>query len=79
MLRLDPAARNVIGLHQSGQYQTQVVRQLNVHQSTISRLWRRLIQTGSTQEHSISGRTHITTPAEDQYIRKFYLRNRYSQ
>ena len=36
MLRLDPTARNVIGLHWSGQYQTQVVRQLNVHQSTMS-------------------------------------------
>ena len=78
MLRLDPAARNVIGLHQSGQYQTQVVRQLNVHQSTISRIWRRLNQTGSAQERSISGRTHITTPAQDQYIRVFHLHNRYS-
>jgi hypothetical protein len=50
----------------------------NVHQSTISRVWRGLNQTGSSEERSISGRTHITTPAQDQYIRIFHLRNRYS-
>ena len=78
MLRLDPAARNVIGLHWSGQYQTQVVRQLNVHLSTISRLWRRLNQTGSALERSIRGRPHTTIPAQDQYIRVFHLGNRCS-
>jgi hypothetical protein len=47
-------------------------------ESTSSRLWRGLNQTGSAQERSISGRPHITTPAQDQYIREFHLRNRYS-
>ena len=39
----------------------------------MSRLWRRLNQTGSAQERSISGRAYITTPAQDQYISEYSI------
>ena len=75
MPRLDPAARNVIGRLQTRQSQTEVARQVDVHQSTISRLFQRLNQTSqrSAQYRSRSGRSLITTPAQDRYIRIFHL------
>ena len=52
--RLDPAARNVIGRLQTRQSQTEVARQVNVHQSTISRLFQRLNQTGQRSAQYIA-------------------------
>ena len=76
MPRLDPATRNVaIGRLQAGESQNEVVRTLNVNQSTISRLWNRFQQTGSTNDRQRSGRRRITT-GKDRYIRVFHLRNR---
>jgi hypothetical protein len=51
-------------------------RTLNVNQSTISRLWNRFQQTGSTNDRQRSGRPRITTPWKDRYVRVFHLRNR---
>ena len=77
MPRLDPATHNnTTDRLQTGQSQTEVSRQFNVHQSTISRLWQRLNQTGSAQDRPRSRRPRITTPAQDRYIRVFHLRNR---
>ena len=77
MPRLDRATRNIaIGLLQAGESQNEVARTLNVNQSTISRLWNRFQQTGSTNDHQRSGRPRITTPGQDRYIRVFHLRNR---
>lgn len=77
MPRLDPASRNiVIGRLQAGQSQIEVARQFNIHQSSISRLWLRFRQTGSTQDRPRTGRPRITTPAQDRFIRLFHLRNR---
>jgi transposase len=77
MPRLDPATHNnTTDRLQTGQSQTEVARQFNVHQSTISRLWQRLNQTGSAQDRPRSRRPRITTPAQDRYIRVFHLRNR---
>ena len=57
MPRLDPATRNiVIGRLQAGQSQHEVARTLNVNQSTISRLWNRFQQTGSSNDRPRSGR-----------------------
>ena len=57
MPRLDPATRNiVIGRLQTGQSQHEVARTLNVNQSTISRLWNRFQQTGSSNDRPRSGR-----------------------
>jgi DNA-binding XRE family transcriptional regulator len=75
--RLYPATRNItIGRLQSGESQNEVARTLNVNQSTISRLWNRFQQTGSTNDRQRSGRPHITTSRQDRYIRVFHLRNR---
>ena len=77
MPRLDPATRNIIiGRLQAGESRNEVARTLNVNQSTISRLWNRFQQTGSTNDRQRSGRPRITTPGQDWYIRSFHLRNR---
>jgi transposase len=77
MPRLDSATRNIaIGRLQAGESQNEVTRTLNVNQSTISRLWNRFQQTGSTNDRQRNGRPRIATPGQDRYIRVFHLRNR---
>jgi transposase len=77
MPKLDPATRNIaIGRLHAGESQDEVARTLNVNQSTISRLWDRFQQTGSTNDRQRSGRPRITTREQDRYIRVFHLRNR---
>jgi IS30 family transposase len=59
---LEPATRNIaIGHLQAGESQNEVAQTLNVNQSTISRLWNRFQQTGSTNDCQRSGRPRITT------------------
>ena len=77
MPRLDPATQNIaFGRLHAGESQNEVTRTLNVNQSTISRLWDRFHQNGSTNNRQRSGRPCITTPGQDRYIRVFHLRNR---
>jgi transposase-like protein len=77
MPRLNLATRNiVIGRLQAGQSQNKVARTLNVNQSTISRLWNRFLQTGSSIDLPRSGRPRIASPGPDLYIRVFHIRNR---
>jgi transposase len=77
MPRSDPATRNTaIRPLQAGESQNQVARTLNVNQNTISSLWNRFQQTGSTNGRQRSGRPRIATPGQDRYIRVFHLRNR---
>jgi hypothetical protein len=77
MPRLDPATRNIaIGRLQAGESQNEGRTNLNVNQSTISRLCNRFQQTGSTNDHKRSGRHRITTPGQARYIRVFHLPNR---
>ena len=72
---LHAAAReNAIGRLQAGQRQADVAHALNVSQSTISRLWNRFRQSGSTADAPRSGQPQVTTPAQDRFIR---LRNRF--
>ena len=59
----------------SQRVQNEVARTINVNQSTISRLWNRFQQTGSTNDRQSSGRPRITTSGQDQYIQVFHLRN----
>jgi transposase len=76
MPRLDPATRNIaIGRLQAGESQKEVAWTLNVIQSTLSRLWNRFQQTGSTNDYQRSVRPRIATPGQDRYIRVFHLRN----
>ena len=75
MPRLKPATRDIgIDRLQAEQSQTEDCRQFN--QSTFSRLRKRLSHTVSAQDLHRSGRPRITTPAQNRYIRIFYLRNR---
>ena len=71
------ARENAIGHLQAGQRQTDVAHALNVSQSTISRLWNRFRQSGSTADAPRSGRPRVTTPAQDRFIRLRHLRNRF--
>ena len=78
MPSLRAAAReNAIGRFQAGQKQADVAHALNVSQSTISRLWNRFRQSGSTADAPRSGRPRVTTPAQDRFIRLRHLRNRF--
>ena len=70
------ARENAIGRLQAGQRQADVAHALNVSQSTISRLWNRFRQSGSTADAPRSGRPRVTTPAQDRFIRLRHLRNR---
>ena len=77
MPRLSAADRNIaIGRLQAGESFGTVARHLNVHKTTISRLWSRYNNTNSTNDRQRSGRPRITTPAQDRYIRVHHLRNR---
>ena len=71
------ARENAIGLLQAGQRQADVAHALNVSQSTISRLWNRFRQSGSTADAPRSGRPRVTTPAQDRFIQLRHLRNRF--
>ena len=64
MPRITKAQRNhTIGHLEAGESQYAIVRQLNVSQSTIARLWHRY------QQHGSSRRPRVTTPAQDRFIR----------
>ena len=77
MPRLDPGTWNIaIGRLQAGESQNEVAQILYVNHNTISRLWNRFQQTGSTNDRKRNGRHRITTPGQDRYIRVFHLRNR---
>ena len=61
----------------AGQRQADVAHALNLSQSTISRLWNRFRQSGSTADAPRSGRPRVTTPAQDRFIRLRHLRSRF--
>ena len=71
------ARENTIGRLQAGQRQADVAHALNVSQSTISKLWNRFRQSGSTADAPRSGRPRVATPAKDRFIRLHHLRNRF--
>lgn len=78
MSQLNASVReNALGRLQAGQSQSQVARALRVSQSTISRLWHRFQQTGSSAPAPRSGRPRVTTQAQDRYIRLTHLRHRF--
>ncbi|XP_062578436.1 uncharacterized protein LOC134240359 [Saccostrea cucullata] len=61
----------------AGNTQRDVAKILNVHKSTISRLYKRLKQTGTTADRPRTGRSEVTTPRQDRFIRLQHLRNRF--
>lgn len=79
MPRLSAADRNIaIGRVQAGESFGTVARHLNVHKTTISRLWSRYNNFNLTNDRPRSGRPRITTPLQDRYIRVHHLRNRHA-
>ena len=67
------AVRMLLG----GQTQSDVARHFGVHKSTVSRLYRRLRLTGTTNDRPRSGRPRVTTPRQDRFIRLSHLRDRF--
>ena len=77
MPRLSQEVRErAIGMLEAGMRARAVARRLNVHASTIIRLRIRYREMNSTHDRRRSGRTHVTTPAQDIHIRLRHLRNR---
>ena len=80
MPRLGTDARHrAIGMIQAGTPQRDVALQFGVHRNTISSLWRRFQTTGSGSDRPRSGRPHVTSQMQDQYIRVTHLRNRFQR
>ncbi|KAK7111713.1 uncharacterized protein [Littorina saxatilis] len=78
MSQLNASVReNALGRLLAGQSQSEVARALRVSKSTISRLWHRFQQTGSSAPAPRSGRPRVTTQAQDRYIRVTHLRHRF--
>lgn len=71
MPRLDIVSRNIaIGRLEAGESQYVVAQHYNVHRSTISRLWQRYLQTGTSNDRPRTSRPRITTA---QYIAIYVL------
>ncbi|KAG2467589.1 LDAH hydrolase, partial [Polypterus senegalus] len=65
-----------LGMLQGGMRTADVARAINCHVRTVRRLRQRYRETGRTADHPRSGRPHVTTPAQDRYIRISHLRDR---
>ena len=66
-----------LGMLQGGMKTEDVARAINCNVRTVRRLRQRYRETGRTADCPRSGRPHITTPAQDRYIRTSHLRDRY--
>lgn len=60
-----------------GTSQAVIARNFQVSKSTITRLYQRLRQTGTTNDRPRSGRPRVTTRRQDRYMRLTHLRNRF--
>ena len=60
-----------------GTSQAVIARNFQVSKSTITRLYQRLCQTGTTNDRPRSGRPRVTTRRQDRYIHLTHLRNRF--
>jgi hypothetical protein len=78
MPHLSPVQReNALGRLQAGQTRTNLAHVLNVSPSTKSCLRTRFQRTGSSADDPRTGRPHLTTQAQDRFIRLRHLRNRF--
>jgi transposase len=76
MPRLRQDLRNqIIGLLQAGISQRECARRFSVHQSTISSLQRRFLNTGNVADRPRPGQKSVVTQRQDIYIRQRHLRD----
>uniref|UniRef100_A0A8K9UD77 Transposase Tc1-like domain-containing protein n=1 Tax=Oncorhynchus mykiss TaxID=8022 RepID=A0A8K9UD77_ONCMY len=66
-----------LGMLQGGMRTADVVKAINCNVRTVRCLRQHYRETGRTADRSRSGRPHVTTPAQDRYIRTSHLRDRY--
>ncbi|GFX25975.1 transposable element Tcb2 transposase [Trichonephila clavipes] len=62
------ASSGVVGRSEGGQTQAEVVQAIGVSQSVTSRIWNRVLETGSAGRRPGQGRRWATTPNEDRYL-----------
>ncbi|GFV04304.1 transposable element Tcb2 transposase [Trichonephila clavipes] len=69
-------AWRVVGRLEGGQTQAEVAQAIGVSQSVISRIWNRVLETGSAGRRPGQGRRRATTLNEDRYLVLTARRNR---
>ncbi|CAH2105472.1 unnamed protein product [Euphydryas editha] len=67
----------IVALVREGLDQRTIARNLNLNQSTASRVYRRFLNRGSYEKRPGSGRTRATTNRNDRFIVSTSLRNRF--
>ena len=78
MVRLLQEQRNeAVQMLLRGTSQAVLARNFQVSRSTITRLYQRLRQTGTTNDRPRSGRPRVTSRRQDRYMRLTHLRNRF--
>ncbi|KAK7106419.1 hypothetical protein V1264_017679 [Littorina saxatilis] len=70
-----PDRERAIGQLTLGTPQNEVANAFGVHPSTITRLWQRYLQTGSTNDLARSGRPRVTTERENRAIYRQHVRD----
>lgn len=70
-------AAQTVALVREGLDQRMIARNLNLNQSTVSRVYRRFVETGSYKRRPGTGRTRATTRRDDRFIVSTSLRNRF--
>ncbi|GFT92519.1 transposable element Tcb2 transposase [Trichonephila clavipes] len=58
----------IVGRLEGSQTQAEIAQAIGVSQSVISRIWNRLLETGSAGRRPGQGRRRATTPNEDRYL-----------
>ena len=78
MVRLLQEQRNeAVQMLLRGTSQAVIARNFQVSRSTITRLYKRLRQTETTNDRSRSGRLRVKSRRQDRYMRLTHLRNRF--
>ena len=62
----------------AGVCQLDCAKRFNVHQTTVCRLFRRYVATGSTNDRPRSGQPRVSIRRQDNYIRQRHLRDRFT-
>lgn len=77
-MRLSMESRaGALGHVEAGVTYRAVAATFGVHESTISRLHQRFLQTGSVADRLCPGQPHVTTPRQDRLIRLTQLSDRF--